>query len=290
MPLLNYLASHALAFVLLAGLIGLIVGSFLNVVIHRLPRMMEREWQQQALELLEPNKKHPAADTYNLLLPHSHCPHCKTEIKAWQNLPVISYLLLRGRCGQCRAPISPRYPLVEILTAALSMVVAWHYGFGWAAGGMLLLTWGLISLSMIDADTQLLPDDLVLPLLWLGLIANSIGLYTDLNTALWGAIAGYLSLWSVYWLFKLITGKEGMGHGDFKLLAALGAWLGWQLLPAVILLSSLVGAIVGISLMVFRKHGREVPIPFGPYLAAAGLLSLWFGPEIQAIWFGYLGV
>ena len=178
MPLLDYLASHALAFVLLAGLIGLIVGSFLNVVIHRLPRMMEREWRQQALELLEPNKKHPAADTYNLLLPHSHCPHCKTEIKAWQNLPVISYLLLRGRCGQCGAPISPRYPLVEILTAALSMLVAWYYGFGWAAGGMLLLTWGLISLSMIDADTQLLPDDLVLPLLWLGLIANSIGLYT----------------------------------------------------------------------------------------------------------------
>ncbi|MEH6508116.1 A24 family peptidase [Halopseudomonas aestusnigri] len=289
MPLLDYLASHALAFVLLAGLIGLIVGSFLNVVIHRLPRMMEREWQQQALELLEPNKTLPAADTYNLLLPHSHCPHCKTEIKPWQNLPVISYVLLRGRCGQCRAPISPRYPLVEILTAALSMVVAWHYGFGWAAGGMLLLTWGLISLSMIDADTQLLPDDLVLPLLWLGLIANSIGLYTDLNTALWGAIAGYLSLWSVYWLFKLITGKEGMGYGDFKLLAMLGAWGGWQILPLTILLSSLVGAILGIIILKTRGAANSTPLPFGPYLAIAGWIALIWGETITSQYLQFAG-
>ena len=274
MPLIDYLASHALAFVLLAGLLGLIVGSFLNVVIHRLPHMMEREWRQQALELLEPDTEHPAAETYNLLLPHSHCPHCKTEIKAWQNLPIISYLILRGRCGQCRHPISARYPLVEALTAALSMVVAWQYGFNWAAGGMILLTWGLISLSMIDADTQLLPDALVLPLLWLGLIANSFGLYTDLNTALWGAIAGYLSLWSVYWVFKLITGKEGMGYGDFKLLAATGAWLGWQIIPGAILIAAITGLLYAMVASLRGKRESGKPIAFGPFLAVAGWVCL----------------
>ncbi len=289
MHLIEYLASNLLAFILLAGLLGLIVGSFLNVVIHRLPKMMEREWRQQAREILHPDDVHPDEPTYNLVLPHSHCPHCNVEIKAWQNIPVVSYLFLRGRCHNCKARISPRYPLVELLTAALSMVVAWQFGFGWAAGGMLLLTWGLISLSLIDADTQFLPDSLVLPLLWLGLIANSFGLYTDLTTALWGAVFGYLSLWSVYWLFKLITGKEGMGYGDFKLLAMLGAWGGWQVLPLTILLSSLVGAILGIIILKSRGESNATPLPFGPYLAIAGWIALIWGDTITGTYLQFAG-
>ena len=250
---------------------------------------MEAQWLQQSREMLNPEASQPEQVTYNLILPHSHCPHCKTEIKAWQNLPVISYLLLKGRCGQCRAPISSRYPLVELLTAALSMVVAWQYGFGWPAAGMLVLTWGLISLSMIDADTQLLPDVLVLPLLWLGLIANSFGVYTSLNDALWGAVAGYLSLWSVYWLFKLVTGKEGMGYGDFKLLAMLGAWGGWQILPLTILLSSLVGAILGIIILKTRDQDNATPLPFGPYLAIAGWIALIWGETITSRYLQFAG-
>lgn len=289
MPLLDYLASHVLAFVLLAGLLGLIIGSFLNVVIHRLPRMMEREWRQQAREILEPDVTHEPEPTYNLILPHSHCPHCQHEIKAWQNIPVVSYLLLRGRCGNCQGRISPRYPLVELLTAALSMIVAWQFGFGWAAGAMLLVTWGLISLSLIDADTQLLPDVLVLPLLWLGLIVNSFGLFTDLTTALWGAVFGYLSLWSVYWVFKLVTGKEGMGYGDFKLLAMLGAWGGWQVLPLTILLSSLVGAILGIIILKARSQSNATPLPFGPYLAIAGWIALIWGETITGTYLQFAG-
>ncbi len=289
MTLPQYLASNLLAFILLAGLLGLIIGSFLNVVIHRLPKMMEREWRQQAREILHPDEAHPDEPIYNLVLPHSHCPHCKSEIKAWQNIPVVSYVFLRGRCHNCKARISPRYPLVEVLTAALSMVVAWQFGFGWAAGGMLLLTWGLISLSLIDADTQFLPDSLVLPLLWLGLIANSFGLYTDLTTALWGAVFGYLSLWSVYWLFKLITGKEGMGYGDFKLLAMLGAWGGWQVLPLTILLSSLVGAILGIIILKSRGESNATPLPFGPYLAIAGWIALIWGDTITGTYLQFAG-
>ena len=203
---------------------------------------------------------------------------------------MISWLVLRGKCSSCKAPISPRYPIIEAITAIFSVVTIALLGPTEAALWALLLVWALVALTMIDFDTQLLPDSITLPLMWLGLVLNYFGVLTDFNSAFWGAVAGYLSLWSVYWLFKLVTGKEGMGHGDFKLLAALGAWLGWQLLPAVILLSSLVGAVVGIALMVFKKHGREVPIPFGPYLAAAGLLGLWFGVEIQAVWFGFLGV
>ena len=203
---------------------------------------------------------------------------------------MISWLVLRGKCSSCKAPISPRYPIIEAITAIFSVVTIALLGPTEAALWALLLVWALVALTMIDFDTQLLPDSITLPLMWLCLVLNYFGVLTDFNSAFWGAVAGYLSLWSVYWLFKLVTGKEGMGHGDFKLLAALGAWLGWQLLPAVILLSSLVGAVVGIALMVFKKHGREVPIPFGPYLAAAGLLCLWFGVEIQAIWFGFLGV
>ncbi|WP_150303143.1 prepilin peptidase [Pseudomonas saliphila] len=290
MTLIDYLASHVLAFVLLAGLLGLIIGSFLNVVIHRLPRMMERDWRIQAREILEPDTEHTAESTYNLVLPHSHCPHCEVEIKAWQNVPVVSYVFLRGRCAECKSRISPRYPLVELLTAALSMVVAWQLGFGWAAGGLLLLTWGLIALSLIDADTQLLPDVIVLPLLWLGLIVNSFDVYTDLNTALWGAVFGYLSLWSVYWLFKLVTGKEGMGYGDFKLLAVIGAWGGWQVLPLTILLSSLVGAILGIIILKSRGDSNATPLPFGPYLAIAGWIALIWGEQITGSYLRFAGL
>lgn len=280
MTLIDYLASHVLAFILLAGLLGLIVGSFLNVVIHRLPIMMERAWLRQSREMLEPDVELAPEPTFNIVLPHSHCPHCNTEIKAWQNLPLISYLLLRGRCGHCQKHISLRYPSVELLTAVLSMVVAWQFGFEWQAGSMLVLTWALICLSLIDADTQLLPDAIVLPLLWLGLIANSFGLFTDLHTALWGAVAGYLSLWLVFWAFKLVTGKEGMGYGDFKLLAMLGAWGGWQILPLTILLSSLVGAILGIIILKTRGQSNATPLPFGPYLAIAGWIALIWGDTI----------
>ncbi|MBC9073674.1 prepilin peptidase [Thauera sp. CAU 1555] len=273
-----------LAFTTLAALLGLFVGSFLNVVIHRLPRMLERDWHAQAAELR--GEEPPAAERFNLATPRSRCPHCGHLITALENIPVISYLVLRGRCRHCSAPISGRYPVVELLSAALAGYAAWHFGFGLAAAGAIVFLWVMVALAFIDLDTQLLPDDLTLPLLWLGLAFNLVGTYTDLSSAVVGAMAGYLSLWSVYWLFKLVTGKEGMGYGDFKLLAAIGAWLGWQVLPLTILLSSLVGAVVGIGLIVFARHGRSVPIPFGPYLAAAGVLALFWG---EAITRAYLG-
>ncbi|MDX5409061.1 MAG: A24 family peptidase [Thauera sp.] len=273
-----------LAFTTLAALLGLFVGSFLNVVIHRLPRMLERDWHAQAAELR--GEEPPAAERFNLATPRSRCPHCGHLITALENIPVISYLVLRGRCRHCSAPISGRYPVVELLSAALAGYAAWHFGFGLAAAGAIVFLWVMVTLAFIDLDTQLLPDDLTLPLLWLGLAFNLVGTYTDLSSAVVGAMAGYLSLWSVYWLFKLVTGKEGMGYGDFKLLAAIGAWLGWQVLPLTILLSSLVGAVVGIGLIVFARHGRSVPIPFGPYLAAAGVLALFWG---EAITRAYLG-
>ena len=271
--------------------VSLCIGSFLNVVILRLPKMMEQDWRCQCEEFLElPEKQRKSPETITLSKPASTCPSCGHGIKPWENIPVISYLALGGKCSSCKAKISPRYPIIEFLTALFSVVTIATVGPSYAALWSLLLVWSLIALTMIDFDTQLLPDSITLPLMWLGLILGYFGVTTDFQSSFWGAIAGYLSLWSVYWLFKLVTGKEGMGHGDFKLLAVLGAWLGWQLLPAVILLSSVVGAVVGISLIVFRQHGREVPIPFGPYLAAAGLLCLWFGPEILAAWYGYLGV
>lgn len=288
MPVLDFLASHALAFVLCAALLGLLVGSFLNVVIHRLPKMMELEWQQQArdaLSLPQPEQK----ATYNLVLPNSQCPHCGHEIRAWENIPVVSYLALRGKCSACKAPISARYPLVELATALLSGFVAWHFGFTWQAGAMLLLTWGLLAMSLIDVDHQLLPDALVLPLLWLGLIVNYFGLFTSLGDALWGAVFGYLSLWSVYWLFKLLTGKEGMGYGDFKLLAMLGAWGGWQVLPLTILFSSLVGAVLGVILLRLRNAETSTPIPFGPYLAIAGWIALLWGDQITTTYLQFAG-
>ncbi|WP_111495773.1 prepilin peptidase [Marinobacter bohaiensis] len=269
----------------------LCIGSFLNVVILRLPKMMEQDWRCQCEDFLEvPEGKRKDDRKITLASPNSTCPSCGHEIKPWENIPVISYLLLRGKCAACKSGISVRYPLIEAATAVLSVfTVAW-LGATPASLWALVLVWALIALTVIDFDTQLLPDSITLPLLWLGLILNYFGVLTDFQSAFWGAIFGYLSLWSIYWLFKIVTGKEGMGHGDFKLLGALGAWLGWQLLPAVILLSSVVGAVIGISLIVFRGHGREVPIPFGPYLAIAGLLALWFGPELQSFWFNFLGV
>ena len=279
--ILDFLAGNLPAFVCVGLLLGLLIGSFLNVVVYRLPIMMQRDWREQAREILELPAE-PQTATFNLVLPNSSCPQCAHEIKPWENIPVISFLFLRGKCSSCKAPISMRYPLVELSCGLLSAFIAWHFGFTWQAGAMLLLTWGLLAMSLIDIDHQLLPDSLVLPLLWLGLIANSVGLFTSLEDALWGAIAGYLSLWSVYWLFKLVTGKEGMGYGDFKLLAMLGAWGGWQVLPLTILLSSLVGAVLGLIMLRLRNAETSTPIPFGPYLAIAGWIALLWGEQITS--------
>lgn len=262
----------------LVFVLGLLIGSFLNVVIHRLPKMMEAEWQAQCAELR--GETVPEIPRYNLWTPRSACPHCGHAIKALENIPVLSWLWLRGRCSGCGAPISVRYPLVELLTAALSAAVAWKWGASVETAGALLLVWTLVALAFIDLDTTLLPDSLTLPLVWLGLLFNLGGHFASLPDAVIGAIAGYLVLWSVYWLFKLVTGKEGMGFGDFKLLAALGAWLGWQLLPITILLSSVVGAAVGIAMILLIKHDRRVPIPFGPYLAGGGVVALFFGADL----------
>ncbi|HEX5639486.1 MAG TPA: A24 family peptidase [Burkholderiaceae bacterium] len=269
--------------VLTVAVFGLAIGSFLNVVIHRLPRMMENEWKAQCAELAgsQPAEERPH---YNLLVPRSHCPHCNTPLRVADNIPLISWLVLRGRCGHCGTKISARYPVVEALTAVLSAVVAYKFGFTTTTVLALVLMWTLVALTFIDADTTLLPDDLTLPLLWLGLGANIFGTFVPLSDAVIGAIAGYLVLWSIYWLFKLTTGKEGMGYGDFKLLAALGAWMGWKALLPIVLLSSLVGAVVGIVLIVLARRGREIPIPFGPYLAAAGFIVLLAGDALTR-WF-----
>jgi len=275
----------ALGPTLAAALFGLLVGSFLNVVIHRLPKMMQRESDNYVAHEL--GKELPHTDRYNLIVPRSSCPHCGHQITALENIPVISWLALRGRCRKCKAPISPRYPAVELLAAVLSGLAVWHFGSGTAGLAALLFTWLLIAMTVIDFDTQLLPDDLTYPLLWAGLLVNLNGTFVPLRDAVIGAAAGYLALWSVYWLFKLATGKEGMGYGDFKLLAALGAWLGWTMLPIIILLSSVVGAVVGISLIVFARRGRDKPIPFGPYLAAAGLIALFYGGPITGFVQGY---
>jgi len=272
-------------------LVSLCIGSFLNVVILRLPKMMHQEWRCQCEAFLEvPEGERKQEEPVTLSRPASTCPSCGHRIRAWENIPVVSYLLLGGKCSGCKTHISARYPIIEAVTALFSVITVVIGGPSESTLLALLLVWALIALTVIDFDTQLLPDSITLPLMWLGLMLSYFGYLGDFNSAFLGAVVGYLSLWSVYWLFKLATGKEGMGHGDFKLLAALGAWLGWELLPAVILLSSAVGAVVGISLMVFKKHGREVPIPFGPYLAAAGLLCLWFGTEIQQFWYQLLGV
>jgi leader peptidase (prepilin peptidase)/N-methyltransferase len=271
-------------FIFLSGLIGLLVGSFLNVVIHRIPKIMERDWRMQCAELYDQTDNTPAA-VYNLVTPRSACPQCGHAISALENIPVISYLFLRGKCKECGAAISLRYPIVELLSGFLSAYAAWHFGYGLAAVAAIVFIWAMIALTYIDFDTQFLPDDITLPLLWLGLIFNMFNTFTTLNYAVAGAIAGYLVLWGVYWLFKLFTGKEGMGYGDFKLLAAIGAWLGWPMLPLVIMLSSVVGAVVGITLIIVTKRGRNIPIPFGPYLAGGAMIALFWGPQLTQ---GYL--
>jgi len=289
MSMFEFLRNEPIMLAAVCLLLGLVIGSFLNVVIHRLPRMLERDWDSQAADLLDQREMPEAAarlrgeDTgkYNLVAPPSACPHCGRRIKAWENVPIVSYAFLRGRCAGCKARISLRYPVIELVSGLLSAYIGWRFGLTLAMAGALVFAWSLIALTAIDIDTQLLPDDITLPLLWLGLIVNLNGAFVPLSSAVIGAIAGYLSLWSVYWLFKLATKKEGMGYGDFKLLGAIGAWLGWKMLPAVILLSSVVGAIVGISMIVFARHGRNTPIPFGPYLAVAGLIAMFWGEAIN---------
>jgi leader peptidase (prepilin peptidase) / N-methyltransferase len=264
--------------------LGLVVGSFLNVVIHRLPRMLERGWHAQCAELAGDTP--PEQPAYNLVVPRSRCPACGHAIGALENIPVLSYLFLRGKCRACKAPISVRYPLVELVTGALTLYAALHFGLTRTGLAACVLLWTLVALTFIDFDTQLLPDNLTLPLLWAGLIANLFGAAqsVSLRDAVIGAIAGYLVLWTVYWLFKLIRGKEGMGYGDFKLLAALGAWLGWQMLPLIVLLSSVVGALIGIGLIVFKGRDHRIPLAFGPYLAIAGMVALFFGKPLAALY------
>jgi leader peptidase (prepilin peptidase)/N-methyltransferase len=289
LPLIDAFASSPAFFAAACCVVGLLVGSFLNVVIHRLPLMLERRWRADCAELADGGKtaapQQPTA-AFNLVVPRSACPSCHALITAWQNIPVASYLVLRGRCASCGAAISARYPLVELLTGLMSAAVAWKFGFGLAAGGALVLTWFLIALTFIDIDRQLLPDDLTLPLLWLGVLLSLAAgtsaetIPVDLRSSVGGAIAGYVSLWCVYHLFRLATGKEGMGYGDFKLLGALGAWLGWQMLLPIVLVAAAVGAVVGALLLALQGRDRATPVAFGPYLAAAGWLMLMFGHEI----------
>jgi leader peptidase (prepilin peptidase)/N-methyltransferase len=296
MDIATVFATSPVLFITTIVLFSLLIGSFLNVVIHRLPIMLDRDWRTQSAELLNTPSiaENIPAGRYNLTVPRSGCPHCGAQIHAWQNIPVISYLLLRGKCASCGTRISARYPIVELSTAVLSAVVAWKFGFTWFTAAALVLTWVLIALTVIDIDHQILPDDLTLPILWLGLLlslwhTDASPLPVDPKSAIIGAAAGYLSLWGVYHLFKLVTGKEGMGYGDFKLFAALGAWLGWQMLPLIILLSAFTGAVVGITLIVVKGRDKNIPIPFGPYLAAAGWIALMWGPQIVSAYLGMLG-
>lgn len=287
--MLELFSESAPVFVAVVFAFTLLIGSFLNVVIHRLPIMMEREWREQADELMRtpPDTELPDG-RFDLVMPRSACPSCGTLISAWQNVPVISYLFLKGRCANCNTAISIRYPFVELLTAILAATTAWHFGVGWEALLAIVLTITLIAIAMIDADTQLIPDAIVLPLLWLGLAMSLFHpmdgaktLFISPSDAIVGAMAGYLTLWSVFWIFKLVTGKDGMGYGDFKLLAALGAWLGWQQLPMIIMMSAIVGAVINIIMIVVRGKDRSIPIPFGPYLAAAGWITLLWGEAIK---------
>jgi len=287
--MLELIGESTTLFVVIIFAFTLLIGSFLNVVIHRLPIMMEREWREQAEELANtPPEQDLPKGRFDLVAPRSRCPNCGHLITALQNIPVISYLFLKGRCASCKAPISSRYPLVELLTAVLAAITAWHFGPGWEALLAIALTIALVAIAMIDADTTLIPDSIVLPLLWLGLtlslfhpLPGAQTLFISPSEAIVGAIVGYLTLWSVFWLFKLVTGKDGMGYGDFKLLAALGAWLGWQQLPIIIMLSAVVGAVINITMIVARGRDRSIPIPFGPYLAAAGWITMMWGEPIK---------
>jgi len=288
MEIIDFLASNSTALFVTVAVFGLLIGSFLNVVIYRLPVMLNNEWRIQCCEFLElDNTENENKPPFNLVTPRSRCPHCNHQITALENIPILSYLWQRGRCSDCKAPISLRYPLVELSSALLACIAVWHFGWGWELVGALLLSWTLLALSLIDYDHQILPDNMVFPLLWLGIIFNFFSTYTSLESSVWGAIIGYLSLWSVYQLFKLVTGKEGMGYGDFKLLAALGAWLGWQALPQIILLSSLVGAVLGLSLILLRGRDKNLPIPFGPYLACAGWIYLIWGQQLTDLYLSW---
>ena len=290
--LLSALLQDPTLFVPVIALLGLVVGSFLNVVIHRVPLMMDRQWRTECQSLLCPDGETPLKEEapFSLSFPPSHCPKCQHTIRVWENIPVLSYVALRGRCAACKQRISARYPVVEILTAALSVVLAFEIGPSIELLAFLGLTWTLIALALIDFDTQLLPDSMTLPLVWAGLVVNALLGVVSLEDALWGAVAGYLSLWSIFWVFKLLTGKEGMGYGDFKLLAALGAWMGWQALPMIIVMSSLVGALFGITLIIVRGRDRNIPIPFGPYLATAGWLVMIWGDTISRWYLDYAGI
>lgn len=288
--MVELLASSPALFLIVAAALGLIVGSFLNVLIYRLPVMMEREWRTQCAELLDQPAPEADRPAFNLWTPRSRCSHCGHLIAAVENIPLLSFIRQRGRCTHCQAGISWQYPLVEAASGLLAGLVAWKLGFGWPALAALLFTWTLLAASVIDFKHQLLPDDLTLPLLWLGLAVALWGPFADLSSAVIGAMAGYLSLWSIYQAFRLLTGKEGMGHGDFKLLAALGAWTGWQSLVAIVLLSSLVGAVVGVALILFRGRDRQVPMPFGPFLAAAGWIMLLWGETINHAYLRWLGL
>ena len=296
MSVLYVLQHNPVLYVISVFVLGLLVGSFLNVVIHRLPLMLKQQWRDDCEAFLAESEENKSPDTsvkkqettFNLIHPRSRCPQCGHQITALENIPIISYLFLKGKCSECKTPISIRYPFVEALSGLMVFTVAWQLGFTHQAGYAMLLSWVLIALTFIDLDHFYLPDNLVLPFLWLGLLINIDGTFTDINSAVIGAAAGYLVLWSVYQLFKKITGKEGMGYGDFKLLAMLGAWLGWQMLPVIIILSSFVGAVVGISLIVFKNHQRSQPIPFGPYLATAGWVALLWGEQINSAYLNWL--
>jgi leader peptidase (prepilin peptidase)/N-methyltransferase len=288
--LFSILQSSPLLLTSIIFVIGLMIGSFLNVVIYRLPVMMQRGWKKECLEYLELEQPEDENEPFNLTLPLSRCPGCNTAIKPYQNIPVISYLFLKGKCAKCKIHISLRYPLIESFTGIVSAVVAWHFGYSVEMLFALILTWSLVALSFIDIDHQLLPDSINFPLLWLGLFLSLFSIYTDPSSSIIGALVGYLSLWTVYQGFKIVTGKEGMGYGDFKLLAVFGAWLGWQYLPLIILLSSLVGAIIGISMVVFVKKDKNVPIPFGPYLAVAGWIALLWGDKINGLYLNVTGL
>ncbi len=284
MSFITLLQTVPILFISLCATVGLMVGSFLNVVILRLPKMMEREWHQQCAELR--GETIETLPPLSIAKPRSACPHCQHKITSLENIPILSYLVLRGRCSQCNTSISPRYPIIEALTGIISGFVAWNFGYGFLALAALIFVWAMIALAFIDLDTQLLPDDITLPLLWAGLLVNLGDGFTDIRSAIIGAVSGFLALWSVYWCFKIATGKEGMGYGDFKLLAVIGAWFGWKMLPLVILISSLVGAVVGIGLIVITKHGRNVPIPFGPYLVGGGLIALFWGNQLNHTYLG----